>query len=623
MMQQRSVIIWILGLSLAVTAAASGVMSVRKERPTQAYQSFAVGDLAAAKDSLHSLSFQQLALPFDLYRAYLEQAAGHFEQAEPLLYHVLETCSKDPRICVQVYLALAHAAYQTGHDTRIPEFVKQAKRTGEHHPGLSFFEGLATYIQGHYFETSKLWATYHAPSPQHHEDWLLAMIYRAYPPSWQQLHLAHCLLEQEEIKSAREILEKEQHCLSDTECSIHRLAASFLGLSYLQEASRLPLAERASYYQIASLYFQKGGAFSVSTREQQRIVFHLYQELCSLFHDSLAPLEYAWSLTLLQFLQQTQAVAEMDAIATLLAKHLLVAPPQTQHHAVAALRESLQGGAFLNFFAEHVLAALKAAIVHNTSLPFYDVWPILAPLYEESSICTLAQITHDHLLQSIYWDDDLLSHTHRLSALYVLFLPQKQHVETLSHDLLQKAYRLWQQMGQESRGKTLMDLALSLSAYRGELEQQVGLFLAELFTQAEANNLLSRLVCIYDALVHFQIPMHHMALLDNKKIANHMADALYLYEARHYQAAQDHAKWVLKLVPHHLCAQRLMGLTAFQLGQDQEAITWLESLPSPDLTVQQALAFARTHRAEAQDGHIAHIHHSDPINDDDEIALAP
>lgn len=159
--------------------------------------------------------------------------------------------------------------------------------------------------------------------------------------------------------------------------------------------------------------------------------------------------------------------------------------------------------------------------------------------------------------------------------------------------LLHQAEACWLKKGYEDHGLSLMQLSFEISHEKEYMKQRIESFLLPLYEQAEKNNLLRRLSKIHDALDSFSL--QPLALSCNEKIANHLADAHFLFLSKNWMGSYTHAEWVLKLNPDNTNARRIAGLSAFYLGDHASAYHLLTPLVERDKAVQYAIAFSIAH----------------------------
>src|SRR5262249_51162512 len=128
---------------------------------------------------------------------------------------------------------------------------------------------------------------------------------------------------------------------------------------------------------------------------------------------------------------------------------------------------------------------------------------------------------------------------------------------------------------------------LELSGNSPFIEKEIAAFLTELYAQAEASNMIRRLSLVYDAMERFEISRQE--LVSKATVANHLADAQYLFDAHNYPSARRHAAWVLKLDPGNETARKIVGLSYFHLGDHRRALAYLSDLQNPCEEAQKAL----------------------------------
>jgi len=120
---------------------------------------------------------------------------------------------------------------------------------------------------------------------------------------------------------------------------------------------------------------------------------------------------------------------------------------------------------------------------------------------------------------------------------------------------------------------------------------------------------------IFDAMDHFQINKQELATPG--KLANHLADAEYLYHAHNYSLCKAHGMWVLKLDPENECAQRLVGLSSFHLGEYSRALCALKKLDNPDEDARKALMLSQVFASQEQEKHLCQIDNIDSFDEDE------
>ena len=157
-----------------------------------------------------------------------------------------------------------------------------------------------------------------------------------------------------------------------------------------------------------------------------------------------------------------------------------------------------------------------------------------------------------------------------------------------------------------------MEIALSVSENSSYIEKEIASFLMQLYTMAENSNMIRRLTLIHDAMTHFDITRQDP--ISKAAIANHLADAAYLYQARNYPSARSHASWVLKLDPQNDSARRLAGLCSFHLGEYARALCHLKDLKSFDEDASKALMISQVFAAQQSE----HLCQSDIMDTLDE-----
>ena len=227
----------------------------------------------------------------------------------------------------------------------------------------------------------------------------------------------------------------------------------------------------------------------------------------------------------------------------------------------------------------------------------------------------IASLTSEEIFRTIKQDSQHLAHTRRYLSFWETLGRSNSERERLSRSLFAHAKVIWQQESQEKKAERLTDLALNLCINKGGMENQITGFLTSLYNSAEESNLIGRLMQIFDAMDHFHINKQELATPG--KMANHLADAEYLYHAHNYSLSKAHALWVLKLDPQNEPAQRLVGLSSFHLGEYTRALCSLEKLDNPDEDAQKALMLSQVFASQEQERHLVQIDTLDSFDEED------
>lgn len=584
--------------------------------PEKAFACFARGEYAAAEEALEKVDSENLYFPVSLYQGYLAQANGQFRKSDYFLQNVLKEAPRknQKELLFETFLAHIINAYHEKRDTEIFSLLESAKQFSTSGTSLLFFEGLGFYLQNRYGDALRFWSAY---QPQK-QSWLSLAIERGFPLTWRQLHRAHCLTEEGDIVAGREILEQQQHQLDLQNSDYQRLATLFLGLTYLKEAEALPLHERGSYYKLAHFYFARSEKIEPFFREKNCIIAHLQEELLSLLVDCHNEEARAWSFSFLHILQDWKAESALNVICKHTI-HLLLQSDSAQAHAFCkAVLQEFNGALFHTLLTQQLHHAMAQNLKSGRMDHLFALWQLAQGLFTSPQTIAreIATLTQEEMFKTIYQDDESLTRTRRYLAFWSHLSQDRKSCHRMAHDLFLQSVLFWNQGGQEPKGHALMALALNLSPDKKAVEREIETFLSALYSQAENSNMIYRLSLIHDALLSFNVGVKKKDLVDSSKLANHLADAEYLYDARNYAAAKMHASWVLKLDPANPKALRLLGLASFQLGEYTSALFYLQKLSEPDALTQKAIAFSQAFASQQQKEHIAQIDNTDSFTEE-------
>lgn len=572
-------------------------------------------NFAAAEEALRALSTQPTPYPLALYKGYLEQARGRYLESDLYFSSLFKDSSKklSEEAAVEMLLAQAANAFFEQRDSEVSPLIEAARSLAPRHPFVLFFSGLHNYYQGEYKEALKAWNAFDPGEKEPGTGWMEVMIEKLFPLSWRQLHIAHCLTEEGDLLSGREMLERESHQMENQELS--HLATLFLGLTYLKEARHIPLDQRGSYYKLARFYFERAGTAEVFERERILITQDVEAEAQALILADLDDEKQKWGFDFIHTLLDWRSDQAIESTSEKLAEKLLRQKGSDEVALCRIIRQEFLGSLFHVRLTQKLLDAMACGLKRGETEDLYDIWSMIETLSPSPKLLTkqIASLTSDEIFRTIKRDSKNLIHTRRYVEFWEKLGRSAQEREQLARELMMHAKLFWQQEKQEKKGERLMDLALQLSGNRTHMENQIASFLTGLYSMAEESNMIGRLMLIFDAMDHFQINKQELA--NPCKLANHLADAEYLYNANNYSLCKSHAMWVLKLDPENERAQRLVGLSSFHLGEYNSALCALKKLGNPDEDARKALMLSRVFASQEQEKHLCQIDKSDSFAD--------
>ncbi len=554
------------------------------------------------------LSSQPTPIYTALYRGYIEQKRSRFEIAEchfKMAY--LEAQGDSSRdLQSEIALAMAMNAFCKGNYQDFNAQLHAAQRLNPHSSALSFFEGLNHYVEGAFTEALLAW---NVPVSQRGGAWMESSFETLFPSSWRKLHSAHCLIEEGNFASAREIVEKESLRLSPDQESMP-LATLLLGLSYLKEARLCGIDQRSSYYKLARFYFERAHFNGQFAQEKERCIAHIEDEAKLLLSASMNSEQQEWGFDFIHILQDWKAKASIERLADCLALTLLHQKGETSILLCSAIHKEFHGSPFHLLLTEKMLDALMQELRTGVADDLFNLWAHVEQLAPNPLMAAkrVASLTSEEIFETVKKDNPSLSRTRNFLAFWEKLGRTPFERELLARDLLMHAKTFWYSPQQEKKGHNLMEIALLLSHHNSVVEREISVFLTSLFKQAESSNLISRLLIVYDAMGHFDI--NRQELVSKSTLANHLADAQYHYRVHNYMAAKTHAGWVLKLDPQNERALRLVGLAALQLGEYGQALALLQQLRSHDELTYEALLLSQAFASQTQAQHLCQ---TDPL----------
>ena len=537
-----------------------------------------------------------------LYRGYIEQKRSRFEIAERHLKIAYQEAQGEcPReLQCEIALALAMNAFYKGDYADFNLHVQTARTWDPHFSSLGFFEGLNHYVDGAFTEALLAW---NAPVTQGSGTWMESAFETLFPPSWKNLHCAHCLIEVGDFVSARKIVEKESLRLSPDQSSMP-LATLLLGLSYLKEARLSGVDQRSSYYKLARFYFERAHLNNQFIQEKERCIAHIEEEAALLLASSMNAEQQEWGFDFIHILQDWKAREPIERLADCLALNLLHQKGEASILFCSAIHKEFHGSPFHLLLTEKMLDALMQEVKAGVVDDLFNLWAHVEQLAPNPIMAArrIASLTSEEIFETIKKDTPSLLRTRNYLAFWEKLGRTPFEREVLACDLLMHAKSFWYTSQQEKKGQNLMEIALLLSHNNSVVEREIVIFLTSLFKQAESCNMISRLLVIYEAMGHFDI--NRQELVSKSTLANHLADAQYHYRVHNYIAAKTHAGWVLKLDPQNQGALRLVGLSALQLGEYGQALTLLQQLQYHDEFTHEALLFSQVFASQTQAQHL-------------------
>jgi hypothetical protein len=528
-----------------------------------------------------------------LLKSYIEQARGRFSQAEQLLQTAYQEAKKGSQVELQFEILMAKAS-NAYFERREPDFAAcidsawklSMQATVVRESELIFFEGLHAYMMQNYAEALRLWS---GLGFLEKGSWQLE---RLFPTVWRKMHLAHCLIETNEIPKGREILEKESHHASSSpECG--ELVPLLLGLSYLKEAAKVPLDQRQSTYTMARFYFEHARPGKTFSQEKRRVGQHLEEEANRLLLVDQE--KNCWGLECVHRLQEWDEQEALIRLAGNVAKKMAVhySKEPSSLALCKAVRKDFQDTAFHSYLSKQMLDALSLALKKGESSDFFALWELVEALSlkPKTAAKEVASLTAEEIFETIKKDNLQLTRTLNYLAFWEKLDRSQEERELLARDLLYQSKLFWHNEKQEKKGVKLMELALRLSHHHALIEKEIAAFLTTLYRHAENSNMIRRLTLIYEAMEHFNISRQE--LITKATLANHVADAEYLYSVHNFPAAKLHAGWVMKLDPENEAARRLAGLCSYRLGEYNKALNYLKGLKAPDEEARKALMLSQ------------------------------
>jgi hypothetical protein len=586
----------------AFVICAAGTYTLLKPNPKKqiekALLSLKEGDYYRTETLLKELPSSPTLPPPSFFRGYLEQARGRYSASDIHFLTAFNSTKKkggNQGWLAEITLARALNAYFEERDSDLSFLIDSARASNSCYPVFLFFDGLDCYLQRDYAGALHLW---NHSSFSGLGEWMHTSLVRSFSETWQRVHRAHCLIEEGHALAGRELLEKEE--LNTQSPELHPLSTLFLGLSYLIESHAIPFDQRGSYYQLARFYFERGKVCNRFAREKNRIVTHIEEEAKGLLLADLDEEKRKWGFDFIHTLQEWRAEAAITRLSELLAEKVLKQKGAECIQLCASIRNEFLGTPFHLMLTQNVLSALTQELKEADGEALFELWALIESLSSSPKLAAkqIAALAASEIFDTVNKDDAFLTRTRSFLLFWEKLGTTANEQEVLAHDLFCLAKLFWLNGKEEQKGVHLMELALKLSGHSPSLSKEISSFLTDLYTAAENSNMIGRLTLLYDAMEYFEISRQE--LVSKTTLANHLADAEYLYEAHNFPAAKMHAGWVLKLDPQNEGARRLLGLCSFHLGEYSKALCHLKALGNPDEDALKALTLSYAFSSQEQ-----------------------
>ncbi|NGX61354.1 MAG: hypothetical protein K940chlam9_00839 [Chlamydiae bacterium] len=603
-------------IALLALSAFSLYYVVLKPKPAnqlkKALSAIEIGSYSKAEKELEKLSAKKTTYPKTLYQGYLAQARGRYEESDLLFQASLKLIQeKHPHGHAEILLAQAANAYLQNEDRDFFALVDAASSLASTPSILSYFEGLKHYRQNQYSKALQAWNSGSWEEvDEEGSGWMGKILDNLFPYTQRELQLAYCMTETGDILTGREILEKESRRIQPYDTDLYNLSLLFLGHSYLKEAQQIPTTQRGSYYKLSRFYFAHAGTNEPFGREKRSVIQQVQKEAETLLLTDLTEEQKKWGFGFVHLLQDWQADGAIESLSDRLSQKLL----KGENLALCSgMREEFLGSSFHEKVSQKLLASVSTRMKAGEILDLIALWPLINNLSDtpKEAAVQIASLTSEEIFRTIKKDGKTLQSTRQFLAFWEALGQSEKEKVQLAEDLLFHAKLLWYNEGHETKGLRLMEVAFNLSDQNTHIHREIETYLTSLYTQAENSHLIGRLSTIYDAMGHFHINKQELA--SHEKIANHLADAEYLYQSQNYTSAKTHAAWILKLDPDNTQALRLVGLASFQLGEYGTALASLKQLPAPDEFTQKALVLSQAFASQEAEGHLAQIDSENPF----------
>lgn len=261
-------------LSISITLFIAHRFSAPTHSLQTAYQLFERGENRKANGELESLSLPAGELA--LYRAYIARAENQIERSQELLHAAAQQSRGD--LLLEIKLNQCLNSYLE--DRGLQQIVEQAAQLAPNNHWVIFFKAIAAYQRADFATALPLFLS-SAKKPSL-SKWMEESFEEVFTPFWEVTHVARCQIEQKQIATARQSLEK---ALVEATGEQKDTISFLLGLSYAKEAEGRSAQAAQPYWKRAAPYLCQ------AAKEGHSYHLELLQLACSLERLSLSLLE--------------------------------------------------------------------------------------------------------------------------------------------------------------------------------------------------------------------------------------------------------------------------------------------------------------------------------------------
>lgn len=592
----------------AALAVSLGCVLINSDDPLfeKALVAFLEKDFPLSQEILSTIENQKETLA---PKAYLAAAQEDFADSTYLFQRALTTFQSEKNL-QEIFLCCALNAFFMNEPQEMEDFLEKAlyilPKEGSS-PVLYLTEALVHYINCEFVEAANFFTAYQNSSPQT-KGWLEALVSHHFSPLALEMRYALALTEQNKVPESaaigRELLEKmvQNSTLIPEE---RGRAALFLAMIYLKESADLPFPEKSSHFKVALSYLKKGKIESLFPYEKKFLQNSLFQGAYSLVAlREISPLLFE-AITLLE---KWESIASLEKLAEGLVD-MICSQTEPFHSSQMALcttlkerfGQNLSGASmgaipktFHSILLDKFYAVCERQLKSRDLLNPHEMWQkleALTPSISPQFVQTIAELTEKEILQLLHEEKEPL----KKSLSYLKFWKNIENSERRNHfatALFSNGIYYWKKENCEHKGSSILKLALYLAdePLKKDFFKDLELFFVALYQSARGSNMINRLPLIYDAFEDFAICMP--CPLTEDELVNHLADAEYLLSVQNYCSARMHAEWVVKVDPQNRFGLKLLGMTAFHLGDFLAAKESLSKISDPDSEVLQALALS-------------------------------
>lgn len=578
-------ILLLLGLMFFYPSSAKNI-----EQVLQLYQE---GRYDEAEKKLLSLQKKIPPAQFHLYEAYISREKHNLTVSDQELQKALDISQNQVDLRLEIYINQAFNAFLQHRPEAMEMPLKQAQAlVDQNDPWVNFLRSLQKYLNQNY--ATALSEMQKSSNRIPLSPWMKKAFESTFNPFWFTINTARANIEEGNYVLARQQLEEMSKSASDEQKNNINL---LVGLSYIREAQEKPPLVSTPYYRLAFSYFNRVPLQNERYQTYRKEIFEQIKKQIILLLDQHQYQDLSFYTTALEGWGGHSEVKWLHQRLSELLKEELSA-----NHAKGILQisttlnrliiESDQRQSIKNLFLEQ----LNKNLVNGNTSQLETIWQAFLLFNPDSETLSLelSKKVAKSALDAIPLDSKELTITAPYLDFWLFLVKDPQKRETFALELLDLSGKLFSSEGQSEKALNLLLLSTQIPALKNKkaFQAKLATVIKEIYGDILKKDDVQALKALQSATLQLNLP----DLGANEKLdaAKQLQEAEHLFNTQHYQEAFKKGLWVLEISPGNPSAQKVVGLSAYELGLFSEAVEHLENLKNSSKEIKQALILSKT-----------------------------